>query len=145
MSPFDDQITPTQGNLIHQGLNLYKSFFVEMEIFLARSNPSLPWKSLIHFTGGDFGSLLRVFFLPASNRIHVSFYRNRNVNFNCDSHDLPLGKWSKLIFAQYEENGKFYNKLTMNGSKLTCHDIMSNATPRTYENVEVREEMKTKK
>ena len=60
---------------------------------------------------------------------------------------LPVGKWSKLVFAQYEENGIFYNRLTINGNKLSsgrnkCAEVMINTTPRTFENVQVREEMK---
>ena len=57
---------------------------------------------------------------------------------------LPSGQWNKFIFAQFEENGNFYIKITINGSKVgRCQEIMLNKEPiETFENVQVREQMK---
>ena len=60
--------------------------------------------------------------------------------------DLPVEQWQRIVIAQYEENGTFYNKLTINGAEFDgCTDIWSNPDPKNFENLQVREERKIQK
>ena len=60
-------IMPTKGNSIHNGLTLYKSFYMELEIYLQQSNPSEYWTNLVHFRdlidGFRTPGLTEIFFL----------------------------------------------------------------------------------
>ena len=91
--------------------------------------------------------LFLALFLHHHYLVYFHFHRSGNPNGGCDTKfakDLPSGQWNKFIFAQYEKNGKFYNKLTINGSKVgNCQEIMLNTNPfETFENVQVRGQMK---
>ena len=80
------------------------------------------------------------------NDINFYFHESGHHTKRCDTTKLPVGEWSKVIFAQYEDNGTFYRKLTINGYELegenSCDAITVNTDPKTWENVQVREEMK---
>ena len=81
--------------------------------------------------------------------IQFAFHQSGHHTKLCDTTDLPVGEWHKVSFAQYTEFGAFNNKLTINGSSLeganSCNAIMTNTDPKTWGNVQVREEMKIKK
>ena len=76
----------------------------------------------------------------------IHFWRN-GFNNQCVSPGLPRGQTQKIIFAQYKKNGKYYQKLTINGggfqkNSFSCGEIMLNETPRDVRDVLVRVEMK---
>ena len=102
------------------------------------------WANLLHFTKGQnnevYGDRTPGIWLHVSNtkRLLVAFPQNGNKNFVCNSVELSEGSWNKIEFSQYEEGGIFYQKLLLNGNRIgDCQSVMSNSSPRKFENLKV--------
>ena len=52
-----DEVVPTASNLVYDGLTLFPTFHIEVEVFVTEQNTVNDWTSLLHFTiGDDYGS-----------------------------------------------------------------------------------------
>ena len=52
-----DEMVPTASNLVYDGLTLFPTFHIEVEVFVTEQNTVNDWTSLLHFTiGDDYGS-----------------------------------------------------------------------------------------
>ena len=84
------------------------------------------------------------------NAIQFAFPHSGRQTKLCDTNNLPVGKWHKVLFAQYKYFRYYYKKLTINGNRLTGRNSCSLAffnsdrNDKTWENIQVREDMKIK-
>ena len=117
---------------------MHKSFLIIFEIYPTADDPSDEWTSLLHFTKGgnkyEVGDRTpAIFFRPGTTAIFFGYAKNGSPNAYCHSEPLPVERWSMIQFSQYEEDGKFYIKILLNGKSLEdCPSVVENKKPYAF-------------